>query len=101
MTAIYFATINGAPVRLERVSYAPSDPRYQHATAATPNDTGRTVRNGIARAIGYAPDGRLVEADRLIYRPTAPSNHKCGPRCRAAKGRDCQCSCGGLHHGAG
>jgi hypothetical protein len=38
---------------------------------------------------------------RVIYRPANPSNHKCGARCRHAKGSSCECSCGGQFHGAG
>ncbi len=38
---------------------------------------------------------------RVIYRKANPSNHKCDARCRNAKGRDCECSCGGKFHGAG
>jgi len=27
------------------------------------------------------------------------TDHKCGAKCRSAKGGDCECSCGGKHHG--
>lgn len=38
---------------------------------------------------------------RIIYRKANPSLHKCDARCRHAKGRNCECSCGGKFHGAG
>jgi hypothetical protein len=27
-------------------------------------------------------------------------NVKCGPKCQNAKGKNCECSCGGINHGA-
>lgn len=38
---------------------------------------------------------------RVIFRKANPSNHKCGARCRHAKGGQCECECGGKYHGAG
>jgi hypothetical protein len=53
--------------------------------------------------------GAEVEANvtRQNFRPVTRmvcfkengSRHKCGARCQAAKGHDCECECGGLMHG--
>lgn len=43
----------------------------------------------------------LVPVTRQIFRKIRPSMHKCDSRCRHAKGRNCECSCGGQFHGAG
>jgi hypothetical protein len=34
----------------------------------------------------------------ICYNPRG-SKHECGPRCRSAKGGDCECACGGQFHG--
>lgn len=103
-TALYFATVNGQPVQLANVHYtareASKRPAYDAGIKAS--ESGRTVRcDSFSVAVGTAPDGTKREADRLIFRKAAPSNHKCGARCRHAKGRDCECECGGQFHGAG
>jgi hypothetical protein len=43
----------------------------------------------------------LVPVTREIFFKKNPSLHKCDGRCRHAKGRSCECSCGGRFHGAG
>jgi len=35
-----------------------------------------------------------------ITHDLAGSQHKCGPKCRSARGPACECSCGGKNHGA-
>jgi hypothetical protein len=35
----------------------------------------------------------------VIDYKTNPSLHKCDARCQNAKGRTCECSCGGQYHG--
>lgn len=37
---------------------------------------------------------------RIIDFKKNPSLHKCDARCQHAKGRTCECSCGGKNHGA-
>ena len=41
----------------------------------------------------------LLPVTRVIDYKRAPSLHKCDARCRNAKGRSCECSCGGKYHG--
>lgn len=53
------------------------------------------------RMVGKNADGVLVPVTRKIFRKANPSMHVCGAKCRHAKGHDCECSCGGKHHGAG
>lgn len=43
----------------------------------------------------------LVPITRVIEYKKNPSLHKCDARCQHAKGRNCECSCGGQYHGAG
>lgn len=43
----------------------------------------------------------LLPVTRCIHYSDKPSLHKCGGKCRSAKGHDCECSCGGQFHGAG
>ncbi len=38
---------------------------------------------------------------RVVAYSLNPSRHKCGARCRHAKGNSCECECGGKNHGAG
>lgn len=35
-----------------------------------------------------------------ITHDSAGSQHKCSDKCRCAKGGSCECSCGGMFHGA-
>ena len=44
---------------------------------------------------------KLMPITRIIEYKKNPSLHKCDARCRHAKGRSCECSCGGQYHGAG
>lgn len=101
--ARYFATIDGEPVRLANVYYAD---RQQERRMAYEQDVivgDKTVGDGTRYnfAVGKGPDGKLYAADRLIFRKSSPSNHKCGAKCRHAKGGQCECECGGKYHGAG
>lgn len=45
--------------------------------------------------------GLDVPAVRRIYYKVNGSKHKCDGRCLHAKGRNCECACGGANHGAG
>lgn len=45
--------------------------------------------------------GLLAPVTRIIAYSRTPSRHKCDARCQHAKGRNCECSCGGANHGAG
>ena len=44
---------------------------------------------------------KLLPVTRIIEYKKNPSLHKCDARCRNAKGRQCECSCGGQFHGHG
>lgn len=46
------------------------------------------------------PSGRNAVLGRQMTIRLKP-DHKCGAACLNAKGSDCECSCGGLHHGEG
>ena len=46
-------------------------------------------------------NGQLAPVTRIIEYKSNPSLHKCDGRCLHAKGRTCECSCGGRNHGAG
>ncbi len=62
----------------------------------------KKVRNANLFAIGVCPIcSQHHFAERVISRPAAPKNHKCDDRCLNARGRNCECSCGGKNHGAG
>jgi hypothetical protein len=41
----------------------------------------------------------LLPVTRVIDYKRNPSLHRCDARCQNAKGRSCECSCGGKHHG--
>lgn len=57
--------------------------------------------DSFSRYVGVNEAGEMRPVTRMIryFRTSAP--HKCGPRCRQAKGGDCECQCGGKFHGAG
>jgi hypothetical protein len=58
------------------------------------------------RYIGYG-EGDYIKGrnphpvERKIEYKSNPPLHKCDARCMSAKGRSCECSCGGKNHGAG
>ena len=52
------------------------------------------------RYVGYAADGKtILPVTRIIEYKKNPSLHKCDGRCMGAKGKTCECSCGGKNHG--
>lgn len=100
--ARYFATIDGQQVRLQNIRYTDMKEDLRQAYERTVIVGAKTVRSDSFNfAVGQGPDGLLYAADRLIFRKAAPSNHKCGAKCRSAKGSQCECECGGKYHGAG
>lgn len=44
-------------------------------------------------------DGAMLPVTRIIDFKKNPSLHMCDARCQHAKGRACECSCGGKNHG--
>lgn len=82
----YFATCNGAIVRLESV--------YHSGTSSVK----------AAAFTGYCPScGQRHTCERKVEYRKNPSMHECDSRCMAATGRNmtCECSCGGANHGKG
>lgn len=66
-----------------------------HGTDALVTDQGAIeLRNGVARCTCR----RELRINRVKARIT---EHVCSAICRNAKGPNCDCSCGGQHHGAG
>jgi hypothetical protein len=53
--------------------------------------------------IGYYLDDLAntvtVPVTRMVEYKSNPSKHVCGPKCRSAKGHQCECECGGQYHG--
>lgn len=73
-------------------------------------ETPAKSSDGFSKRVGFARDTHSslrmkYEGARPITRAIAyslnPSKHKCGARCRHAKGSSCECECGGKNHGAG
>ena len=50
---------------------------------------------------GALKDGQEVPITRIIDYAKSPSLHKCDARRQHAKGRKCECACGGKNHGIG
>lgn len=52
--------------------------------------------------VGHPIEGpdAILPVTRIIEYKRNPSLHKCDARCQHAKGRQCECSCGGKNHGA-
>lgn len=81
------------------VTFAGSMRNAQFA-AMFPGATAKRY-DGFSRYVGKDELGNLLPINRVIFRKSSPSNHKCDARCRNAKGGNCECSCGGKYHGAG
>lgn len=62
---------------------------------------GQTAKraDSFSRWVGRAADGSVMPVTRMIDFKANPSLHKCDARCQSAKGRTCECSCGGKYHG--
>ncbi len=56
--------------------------------------------DSFSRWLGKVGD-QWLPVTRIINYKTNPSKHKCDGRCLHAKGRNCECECGGANHGAG
>lgn len=56
-----------------------------------------------SRLVGSPKGDTLAElpVTRIIEFQKHASLHKCDARCQHARGRKCECSCGGQFHGAG
>ena len=54
--------------------------------------------DGLSRMVADH-EGVVLPVTRIIEYKSNPSLHKCDARCQHAKGRLCECSCGGRNHG--
>lgn len=57
--------------------------------------------DSFSRYVGDTVSGQILPVTRIIDYKKNPSLHKCDARCQHAKGRVCECSCGGKNHGIG
>ena len=63
-------------------------------------DLPRRIKGTLGYVRGYL-NGVATPVHRVVaFKNHNPSLHKCGARCRNAKGPNCECSCGGEFHGA-
>ena len=60
---------------------------------------GVDIRNG--RLTGHDSGGQEHEVARSIAYDLNGSRHKCNSSCQHARGKQCECACGGLNHGKG
>ena len=64
-----------------------------------PGVKGRPV-DSVSLFVGSITGDRTVQpVTRIIDYKRNPSRPKCDARCMNAKGRTCECSCGGKNHG--
>jgi hypothetical protein len=73
--------------------------RNEQFAAKFPGVKGVRV-DSFSRWVGSVA-GEIRPVVRVIEFKSNPSLHKCDGRCLHAKGRTCECSCGGANHGAG
>jgi len=59
-------------------------------------------QDSFSSLIGHPLSGpdAIYPVTRIIEYKRNPSKHKCDARCTHAKGRQCECSCGGQFHGS-
>lgn len=58
--------------------------------------------DSFSRMVGYVVGTREIRpVERTIEFKSNPSLHQCDARCMNARGKSCECSCGGKNHGAG
>lgn len=81
----YFAEQNGQAVELTRIRH---------------NGGAAFIASNFS---GFAPDGSLLKATRMVEYKRFASKHVCDSRCYNATGKimKCECSCGGKNHGRG
>lgn len=57
--------------------------------------------DGYYKLYAHQYKGQDWPITRIIEYSRTPSRHKCDARCLMAKGRNCECQCGGANHGRG
>jgi hypothetical protein len=66
-----------------------------------PGIKGRNY-DSFSKFVAYVPGTKtIMPVERRIDFKSNPSLHQCDSRCMNAKGKSCECSCGGKNHGAG
>jgi hypothetical protein len=85
-------------------------PMNSKAYAAAFGDVSAKRYDSYSKLVGFARDTHSCDrikyvgakpVTRVIEFKANPSLHKCGTKCRHAKGGTCECECGGKYHGAG
>jgi hypothetical protein len=96
----HFAVCDGVTVELVSPWY--SDLKKDFARLiGRPYRGEKLVRECQLFAFGLCPNcGKYHATTRRIQYGANPSLHTCGARCMAARGPNCECSCGGANHGA-
>lgn len=57
------------------------------------------IRGTLGYVYGWLDKGKVPVHRVVAYKTHSPSRHKCGAKCRNAKGPNCECVCGGEFHG--
>lgn len=55
----------------------------------------------VGTASGRINDRDWLPVTRIVCHNAAGSLHRCDSRCQSARGRNCECACGGQNHGVG
>lgn len=76
----------------------PGQSQFFSDTSSKP--TSRVFSNRYYAAGKCPACGLWHLADRVIFFQKNPSLHKCNAKCQAARGPNCECSCGGANHGS-
>ena len=98
--AKYFGSCNGETVLLSNPGYADRKHDFERLIGRPVIAGEKMVRDCQLFALGACPScGSKHVAERVIFYGSQPKLHKCGARCMAAKGHDCECQCGGANHG--
>lgn len=78
----------------------PMPVRNAEFAARFPGVKGRRY-DGFSMLVARDSFGVEQPVTRVIKYKSRPSLHKCGDKCRSAKGPNCECECGGQFHGCG
>ena len=96
----HFAECNGVTVELLKPWYSDLKKDYERLIGR-PYAGEKLIRECQLFAFGVCPTcGKYHATQRRINYAKNPSLHKCGARCMAAKGPNCECSCSGVNHGS-
>ncbi len=83
----------------ERLTYGGAMSPATYYESSTGLTAGRFIK-GSGYIYGFAKDGSRRSVHRIVaFKTQNPSLHKCGAKCRNAKGHNCECSCKGEFHG--